>query len=181
MGNDRQNCASQLLEHIDSLFAYAMTLSRDRTEAEDLVQETYVRAVQKCDCLAPDSNVRNWLFVVMRNAWLNQVRHQKHGPRFTDYGETETIAAPSTNFNPQVVYIRKLEQAEVRKAIEALPLAYREVVLLRDIEGFSYQEIAGILDCPAGTVMSRLGRARDKLRRVLASWRPKARIKAMNE
>ena len=167
--------ASDMLEHIDSLFAYAMTLTRDRTEAEDLVQETYVRAVRQFDSLAPQSNLRNWLFVVMRNAWLNQMRHRRNGPQFIEYDDTATLTAPASNSNPQVVYLRKLEQGEVRKAIEGLPLTYREVVLLRDIEGFSYQEIAGILDCPAGTVMSRLSRARDKLRQLLASWKPKTR------
>jgi RNA polymerase sigma-70 factor (ECF subfamily) len=170
--------ADELLEHIDSLFAYAMTLTRNRSEAEDLVQETYVRAVRKVSGLAPDSNLRNWLFVVMRNAWLNQVRHVHKGPQFIEYDESATLAAASES-NPQVVYLRKLEQAAVRNAIQDLPLTYREVILLRDIEGFSYQEIAGILDCPAGTVMSRLGRARDKLRQRLASWKPKTQAKAV--
>ena len=168
----------ELLEHIDSLFGYAMTLTRNRTEAEDLVQETYVRAVRKVSCVAAESNLRNWLFVVMRNAWLNQVRHLNSGPQFVEYDESATLAAANDS-NPQVVYLRKLEQAAVRNAIQDLPLTYREVVLLRDIEGFSYQEIAGILDCPAGTVMSRLGRARDKLRQLLASWKPKTRAKAV--
>ena len=171
--------ASELLDHIDALFAYAMTLTRSRSEAEDLVQETYVRAVRKIHDLAPDSNLRNWLFVVMRNAWLNHIRHQSKRPQLVESSETEMLSAPANEFNPQVIYLRKLEQAAVKQAIENLPLTYREVVLLRDIEGFSYQEIADILDCPAGTVMSRLGRARDRLRQLLASWKPKTRAKAV--
>jgi RNA polymerase sigma-70 factor (ECF subfamily) len=179
MKTSHQSNSGELLEHIDALFAYAMTLTRNRIEAEDLVQETYVRAVRKIGDLAPESNLRNWLFVVMRNAWLNQIRHQSKRPQLIEPDETEMLTAPANDSNPQVVYLRKLEQAAVKKAIENLPLAYREVVLLRDIEGFSYQEIADILDCPAGTVMSRLGRARDKLRQLLASWKPKTRARAV--
>lgn len=72
--------------------------------------------------------------------------------------------------DPHVVYLRKLAREEFREAIESLPMLHREIVVLRDIEGFSYQEIATMLGCPAGTVMSRLGRAREKLRRILSGW-----------
>ena len=81
--------------------------------------------------------------------------------------------------SPHVVYLRKLEREQVQQAIESLPDAYREIVVLRDIEGFTYQEIATVLDCPAGTVMSRLGRARGKLRKLLSTWQTKSRIKAV--
>lgn len=154
------------MEHIDSLYGYALTLTRNATEAEDLVQETYVRAASAANQPAADSNLKGWLFVIMRNAWLNQLRHKNSGPRFVelDPGEPATI---ETQENPHVVYLRKLERQQVREAIENLPQAYREIVVLRDIEGFTYQEIATVLDCPAGTVMSRLGRARGKLRKML--------------
>jgi RNA polymerase sigma-70 factor (ECF subfamily) len=78
-----------------------------------------------------------------------------------------------------VVYLRKLERQEIKEAIESLPDIYREIVVLRDIEGFSYQQIATLLDCPAGTVMSRLGRARDKLRRALSGWQTRKAAKAV--
>jgi RNA polymerase sigma-70 factor, ECF subfamily len=154
------------MEHIDSLYGYALTLTRDGTEAEDLVQETYVRAASATNQADPDSNLKGWLFVIMRNAWLNQLRHKNSGPRFVelDLSEPPVVA---THENPHVVYLRKLERQQVRNAIQSLPHAYREIVVLRDIEGFSYQEIATVLDCPAGTVMSRLGRARGKLRQML--------------
>jgi RNA polymerase sigma-70 factor, ECF subfamily len=172
----------QALEHIDALFGYAMTLTRDRTDAEDLVQETYVRAARAANKLAADTNLRNWMFVIMRNAWLNQLRHQKSGPRFVDLADEDLAVSDwqvDAEANPQVVYLRKLERDEVRRAIESLPTAYREVVMLRDIEGFSYHEIATVLDCPAGTVMSRLGRARGKLRQLLKGWQTKTRAKAV--
>ncbi len=159
------------LEQIDALYGYALTLTRDRTEAEDLVQETYLRAVRAFGQLAPNSNLKSWLFVILRNAWLNQLRHARSGPCFV---ELETEEANSTwldsrAIDPYVLYLRKLEREEIRQAINSLPTLHREIVVLRDIEGFSYQEIATLLDCPAGTVMSRLGRARKKLRQMLGS------------
>ena len=166
------------MSHIDSLYGYALTLTRDATEAEDLVQETYVRAASTANRPDADSNLKGWLFVIMRNAWLNQLRHKNNGPRFVelDFGEPPIAEAQE---NPHVVYLRKLERQQVREAIESLPHAYREIVVLRDIEGFTYQEIAMVLNCPAGTVMSRLGRARGKLRKLLSTWQTRTRIRAV--
>ena len=174
--------AAAALEHIDALFGYAMTLTRDRTEAEDLVQETYLRAVRAANQPAADSNVKAWLFVIMRNAWLNVIRHNHNGRRIFEFesDEPETGAATDTTSNPHVVYLRKLEREQVREAIEKLPDAYREIIVLRDIEGFSYQEIATVLNCPAGTVMSRLGRAREKLREVLSRRRGDVKLHRMH-
>jgi len=160
------------MEHIDSLYGYALTLTRDATEAEDLVQETYVRAASAANQPDADSNLKGWLFVIMRNAWFNQLRHQKSGPRFVELELGEPSIGEAQE-NPHVVYLRKLERQQVREAIESLPHAYREIVVLRDIEGFTYQEIATVLDCPAGTVMSRLGRARERLRKLLTRYKPK--------
>jgi len=159
------------MAHIDSLYGYALTLTRDVTEAEDLVQETYVRAASAANHPEVDSNLKGWLFVIMRNAWLNQLRHKNSGPRFV---ELELIE-PEAQETPHIVYLRKLERKQVREAIESLPHAYREIVVLRDIEGFTYQEIATVLDCPAGTVMSRLGRARGKLRKLLTRFEPRVK------
>ena len=169
------------LEHIDALYGYAMTLTRDTTEAEDLVQETYLRATSAANQPDAGSNLKGWLFVIMRNAWLNQVRHKNSGPLFVDLETNEQSIGelPETGNNPHVVYLRKLDREQVRKAIDSLPNAYREIVVLRDIEGFTYHEIATVLDCPAGTVMSRLGRARGKLRELLSGWQMKSRAKAV--
>jgi RNA polymerase sigma-70 factor (ECF subfamily) len=166
------------MEHVDALYGYAVTLTRDATEAEDLVQETYLRATSAVKRLDLDSNLKAWLFVIMRNAWLNQVRHRNTGPRFVDL-ETGEPATANEQENPHVVYLRKLEREQVREAIESLPDAYREIIVLRDIEGFTYHEIATVLDCPAGTVMSRLGRAREKLRTLLSAWQTKSRARAV--
>lgn len=170
------------LGYLDSLYGYALTLTRDETEAEDLVQETYLRAVRAFGDLAPNSNLKAWLFVILRNAWLNQLRHAQSGPRFV---ELEAEEANSSNWSdhraadPYVLYLRKLERDEIIDAIQHLPALHREIVVLRDIEGFSYQEIAGMLNCPAGTVMSRLGRARAKLRQILSGWQTKTSVRAV--
>jgi RNA polymerase sigma-70 factor, ECF subfamily len=172
----------EALTHIDALFGYAMTLTRDRTEAEDLVQETYVRGVRAANQLAAESNLKSWLFVVMRNAWLNQLRRQNKGPRFVGLEDDESfdVAAPAEeSSNPQVVYLRKVERTQIWTALESLSSPYREVIVLRDIEGLSYQEIATVLDCPAGTVMSRLARAREKLRALLNGREIRARFKVV--
>jgi RNA polymerase sigma-70 factor (ECF subfamily) len=172
--SDGSNSFSQAaLAHLDALYGFALTLTRDRTEAEDLVQETYLRAVRAFGRLLPDSNLKGWMFAIMRNVWLNQLRHTRSGPRFVELDaddEDRSEWLDPLTCDPYVLYLRKLEREEIRAAIESLPHLYREIIVLRDIEGFSYQQIAGILGCPAGTVMSRLGRARDRLRRLLIEW-----------
>ena len=168
---------SAAMEHIDALYGYALVLTRNMTEAEDLVQDTYVRAASASH-RPEDGNLKGWMFVIMRNAWLNQIRHRNSGPKFVDL-ETGGPTVDELQENPHVVYLRKLEREQVQQAIESLPDAYREIVVLRDIEGFTYQEIAMVLDCPAGTVMSRLGRARGKLRKALSSWETKSHAKVV--
>src|SRR5918911_3173813 len=157
--SDGSNSFSQAaLAHLDALYGFALTLTRDRTEAEDLVQETYLRAVRAFGRLLPDSNLKGWMFAIMRNVWLNQLRHTRSGPRFVELDaddEDRSEWLDPLTFDPYVLYLRKLEREEIRAAIESLPHLYREINVLRDIEGFSYQQIAGILGCPAGTVMSR--------------------------
>jgi RNA polymerase sigma-70 factor (ECF subfamily) len=150
------------------------------TEAEDLVQDTYLRAASAAHRPDINSNLKSWLFVIMRNAWLNEVRHKNSGPKFVDL-DLDTSGPPVDQLQetPHVVYLRKLEREQVQQAIESLPDAYREIIVLRDIEGFTYQEIATVLDCPARTVMSRLGRARGKLRKLLSSWQTRSRMKVV--
>jgi RNA polymerase sigma-70 factor, ECF subfamily len=159
------------LKHVDALYGYALTLTRDPVEAQDLVQETYLRAIRTRQKLAANSNLKGWLFVILRNAWLNQIRHARSGPTFTELEIEEANPAwiDVQAADPYVLYLRKLEREEVKQAISSLPILHREIVVLRDIEGFSYREIASMLGCPAGTVMSRLGRAREKLRQILGN------------
>jgi RNA polymerase sigma-70 factor (ECF subfamily) len=153
------------IEYLDGLYSYAMVLTRNHAEAEDLVQETYIRAMQAMRKLRADSNIKGWLFTILKNIWFNQLRKRRNGPQMVeiDSGDDAAnhIVEPSKNSHDH--YVSKLEAEQVRAAIQQLPIEFREIILLREYEDLSYREIASILRCPLGTVMSRLGRARAKL------------------
>jgi len=159
------------VEHLDELYRYALVLTRNPAEAEDLVQETYVRAIPAMGRLRADSNTKGWLFTILRNIWLNQLRKWRNGPQMVEIdvgdGVASNIVEPSKDSHD--IYVSKLEAEQVRAAIQELPVDFREIILLREYEDLSYQEIASVLDCPAGTVMSRLGRARAKFRVLLST------------
>ena len=161
------------IEHLDGLYSYAMVLSRNHAEAEDLVQETYVRAIRAMGRLRTGSNMKSWLFTILRNIWFNQLRKRRNGPQMveieTEEGIANSVADPSKNSHD--LYVSKVETERVRAAIQELPVEFREIILLREYEDLSYLEIASVLDCPVGTVMSRLGRARAKLRALLLETR----------
>ena len=164
----KKDCSSGL-EHIDGLYGYALVLAQNRTDAEDLVQETYLRAIRAMGRLRDDSNVKGWLFTILRNIWLNELRQRRKAPEILDVetDERTSVLVDEGTEGPHEVYVAKLERSHVRTAIQQLPEEAREVILLREWEGLSYQEIATVLDCPVGTVMSRLARARSKLRDLL--------------
>src|SRR5262249_55053656 len=155
--------------YLDGLLGYAVVLSRNRTEAEDLVQETCLRALRSVGQLRPDGNVKSWLFTILRNIWLNQVRQRRTRPDMVDLDseENDTTEPADTAQDPYEVYASKVEQEQIRAAIQHLPVEFREIIMLREYEELSYQEIASVLDCPPGTVMSRLARARSRLRELL--------------
>jgi len=158
-----------LREYLDGLYSYALVLSRNQAEAEDLVQETCLRALRAMERLRPDSNVKSWLFTILRNIWLNQLRQQKTDVADLDSDEYGENRAVDSSKDPHAAYVSDLEREQVRHAIEQLPLESREIILLREYEELSYEEIAVMLKCPVGTVMSRLARARSKLRDLLAA------------
>lgn len=151
------------VECLDSLYAFAVSLCHDRAAAEDLVQETYLRALRALRHPAPDENLRAWLFTILHNVWRNE--HRRRAPDSLESLPEVQRTLPSQELLPEEALARLEQQERVREAVAALPGAYREVVMLRFGEGFSYHQIATILDCPAGTVMSRLARARALLRR----------------
>jgi len=168
---EKRRFLGQVLDDVfDGLYGYALVLSRDRTEAEDLVQETCVRAVKAVESLQPGSNAKSWLFTILRNIWLNQVRQRRTAPQIVelDVDESTLGLAVEASKDPHALYVSKVERAQVRVAIQQLPDEFREIIVLREYEELSYQEIATLLGCPAGTVMSRLGRARSKLRSLLS-------------
>jgi RNA polymerase sigma-70 factor, ECF subfamily len=163
--------ADMLSQHIDGLYSYALALSRNRVDAEDLVQETYVRAIPAFGRLRKESNVKSWMFTILRNIWLNQLRHPRVAVSMpgTDIDQFLPEVHASAGKDPHSLLLISQDQDQVRQAISRLPVESREIILLREFEDLSYQEIAGVLKCPIGTVMSRLGRARSKLRELLSS------------
>lgn len=158
------------IEYLDGLYSYALVLTRNPAEAEDLVQETYIRAIQAMERLRPDSNMKGWLFRILRNVWLNHLRKLRNGPQMVgievDNRAANNVVEPSRDSHD--LYVSKVEAEQVRAAIQELPVNFREIILLREYEDLSYQEIASVMDCPIGTVMSRLARARARLRELLS-------------
>jgi RNA polymerase sigma-70 factor (ECF subfamily) len=167
---EKDHFFSQIVDEAsEGLYSYAMVLSRNRDEAQDLVQETCVRAIKAVDSLRPDTNVKSWLFTILRNIWFNQLRRRRVASKVV---ELDMEDSPSQNAivseDPYSIYVSKVESQQVREAIEKLPVEFREVLLLREYEELSYEDIAGVVGCPRGTVMSRLLRARSKLRSLLS-------------
>lgn len=160
-----------LVDHIDGLYSYALALTRNSSDAEDLVQETYARAIPAFGRLRGDSNIKSWLFTILRNIWLNQVRQPRLALQMAgaDIDQFPVDVSSGSFKDPHAVLVSKIDQEQVRQAIQQLPVEAREIILLREFEELSYQEISKILGCPLGTVMSRLGRARSKLRALLSA------------
>lgn len=178
MPNNYHGSDATCLEYLDSLYGYAMVLTRNHAEAEDLVQETYVRAMPAMNRLRSESNVKGWLFKILRNAWLNHLRKRRTAPEIAwgdvEDGSVGDIAEPSKD--SYHAFVSKIERERVQAAIQALSPKFREIILLREFEELSYDEIAGLLHCPVGTVMSRLARARSRLRTLLTSTKSESSV-----
>lgn len=156
---------AEALPHIDVLFRTAVRLTADRTEAEDLVQETYAQAWLSFAAYKPGTNCRAWLFKILMNKLEHQRRRKYALLKRTADADAELLAQ-TVAYVPPVG--QELKDEEVLAALGRVPACFREVVLLADVEEFSYREIAEILSVPVGTVMSRLSRGRKLLREMLA-------------
>ena len=153
----------------DSLYNFACWLAQDRVEAEDLVQETYAKALGGFSSFEPETNFRAWIFRILRNAFLNS-RTGLAAARTIALEDDETAEAQLahvTEETPESILFEHANEEAVREAIENLPILFREVLLLADAEEMTYREIADALGIPTGTVMSRLARARKLLRNQL--------------
>ena len=156
-------------DYLDGLYGYAMVLSRNSAEAEDLVQETCLRALRGMERFRADGSAKSWLFTILRNIWLNRLRHRRTSGELLELdadGNDASEPADATQ-DPHADYVSQIQREQVRVAIQQLPVEFREIIILREYEELSYQEIAALLGCPAGTVMSRLARARSRLRESL--------------
>lgn len=154
-----------VLPHLDAAFNYARWLTRNDADAEDVVQDACVRAIRFFSSLR-DDDARAWLFTIVRNAWYSRVSRKANvaeGTRLND-GQDER---PDNALDPEERLLQQHTIALVRASLEQLPVDFREVIVLREIEGLSYKEIAEVAGVPVGTVMSRLARARERLQTIL--------------
>jgi RNA polymerase sigma-70 factor (ECF subfamily) len=151
--------------HLDAAFNYARWLTRNDADAQDVVQDAAVRALRFFSSLRSD-NPRAWLLTIVRNTWYARVAQQQARPHVTEYDE---MADPRTDHHPdpEALLVRQQTVDRVRRAVESLPMEFREVIVLRELEGLSYKDIAEVIGTPIGTVMSRLSRARERLIGVL--------------
>src|SRR5215216_913519 len=165
-GTDAQTLfEAEAVPHIDVLFRTAIRLTADRTEAEDLVQETYAQAWLSFAAYEPGTNCRAWLFKILMNK-LEHQRRRRYALLKRTADADGALLAETVAYVPPVEH--ELKDAQVLAALGRVPQRFREVVLLADVEEFSYREIAEILGVPTGTVMSRLSRGRKLLREMLA-------------
>ncbi|MBE0642627.1 MAG: sigma-70 family RNA polymerase sigma factor [Bacteroidetes bacterium] len=159
----------EALPHMDALYNFALRMTSDPDEADDLLQETFLKAYRFFDKFEQGTNCKAWLFRIMKNSFINIYRRTSKEPDKVDYNDVEefyhSIRAESTDPNDleEQIFSNILDD-DVSTALESLPEEFRTVVILCDIEGFTYEEIADFVECPIGTVRSRLHRGRKMLR-----------------
>lgn len=167
------------LPFIDSLFNLALNLTRDRQDAEDLVQEAYLRAYRFFESYRPGTHIKAWLFRILRNTFINRYRAARVRPDEVDLSKVEQgyekmveeeFLRANRPASPEALVIDQVLDEEVQQAMDALPPDYRTVVILALVEEMSYKEIAGVLAIPLGTVMSRLHRGRKLLQQSLVEF-----------
>jgi RNA polymerase sigma-70 factor (ECF subfamily) len=152
------------MPHFERLYNFACWLTQDRQEAEDLVQETYVKALRGFSSFQQGTNFRAWIYKILRNTFLTSRTGLKATATVPLDSESEEEVLPTTKETPESILLQRSDWQRLQQAMEQLPVLYREVLLLCDVEEMSYQEISATLGIPIGTVMSRLSRARKTLR-----------------
>ena len=174
---DRATFADLAMEHMPALYTAALRMTRNPADAEDLVQETFLKAYRAFDRFEEGTNLKAWLYKILTNTFINSYRAAKRRPEKADvedvedlylYHRLDGLLAAGTGRSAEDELFDHLTDDDVKQAIEALPEAFRIAVLLADVEGFSYKEIAEITDVPIGTVMSRIHRGRRALQKALA-------------
>jgi RNA polymerase sigma-70 factor (ECF subfamily) len=162
----------EALVHLDVLYRVALRLTGNPADADDLVQETMLKAYRAWDQYEKGTNAKAWLLTILRHAFINEYRRKTRHPESVDLDNIEPFAVFSEvqDEDPQGAFFDRIVDDEVLRAIDQLPEAFRETLVLSDVEGMSYQEIAGILEIPVGTVKSRLFRARHLLQAKLYDY-----------
>jgi RNA polymerase sigma-70 factor (ECF subfamily) len=173
---DQDRFADLAMPYMSALYSAALRMTRNPADAEDLVQETFLRAYRGFGSFEEGTNLKAWLYRILTNTYINQYRAKKRRPEESELEEAEDfylfrrlggLEAADANRTPETEFLERLPEDEVKEALEALPDQFRMAVILADIEGFSYKEIAEIMDVPVGTVMSRLHRGRRRLQKLL--------------
>ncbi len=173
---DRARFAEQAMQYAPQLYSAALRMTRNRADAEDLVQETFLRGYRSFHTFEEGSNLRAWLFRILTNSFINSYRAKQRRPIETDVDDVEDlylykrIAAIEASRSAEDQLMDVFTDDEVKAALEALPENFRIPVLLADVEGFSYKEIAEMMDVPVGTVMSRLHRGRKAMQKRLFEY-----------
>jgi RNA polymerase sigma-70 factor (ECF subfamily) len=171
--------ADQAMEYAPQLFSAAMRMTRNRADAEDLVQETYLKGFRSFHTFTEGTNLRAWLFRILTNTYINRYRAKQRRPDETDLADVEdlylyhrlgTLDDASRGRSAEESLMEILPDDEVKAALEGLPDNFRLPVVLADVEGFSYKEIAEMLEIPIGTVMSRLHRGRKAMQKALYEY-----------
>lgn len=167
----------EALPHLDSVYRFARTLARDEAEADDLVQETYLKALAAFDSFREGTNCKAWLFRILRNTFINRVRQAsrevevEEAKELLDSTAIEPWSSRAFYRGPEANVVLMFARERIEEALNSLPCDYKTVVVLADVEDLSYKEIAEVMGCPIGTVMSRLFRARRMLRQRLEEFR----------
>jgi len=163
------------LPYRDQLFKTALRLTRSVEESEDLLQETFLKAYRHYHQFTEGTNLKAWLFRIMKNTFINNYRRQRNRPQIFDFDELrdsgdDVVETAPSGRDPEVDLLDGELDHEIRDALMALPYHYRMAVLMVDLQGLSYQEVADVLEVPIGTIMSRLYRGRKKLEGALLSY-----------
>lgn len=176
---DRSHFADEAMQFAPQLFGTALRMTRNRADAEDLVQETMLKAFRSYDSFETGTNLRAWLFRILTNTFINSYRAKQSRPLESELGDLDDLylykrlpelAAHTQMHSAEDEIFDLFTDDEVKRALEDLPEAYLLPVLLADVQDFSYQEIADMLDVPIGTVMSRLHRGRKALQKALVEF-----------
>jgi len=175
-----EDFAADALQFLAPLFAMAMRLTRNRADAEDLVQDTFVKAFGHANQFKRGTNLRAWLYTILHNTWRNRRRDASRDTVEVDSEQVEQAAADGGGSQsvetPERILMRSTLDAELQAALDELPDAFRQAVWLRDVEEFPYAEIAEMLNVPIGTVMSRISRGRRLLYEKLSAATPVAQV-----
>lgn len=166
---------NEFMIHVDAMYNFAYRLTFDEDDAKDLVQDTYLKAFRFINSFARGTNAKAWLFRILKNSFINEFRKKSKQPAKVDYNEVEQYynsdeAGEQITTDLRVETVQHMIGDEISGALNAIPVDFRTVIILSDLEGFTYEEMSKILDIPIGTVRSRLHRARNLLKEKLVSY-----------